>query len=150
MPHTPLGILNITLVAGNDLNVHMEDTLPGRRPYVNADVVTIGAKLLVQQLTLLDYQLHAGVDFFWRQFKKTSGMATRDDHRMAWAHPVGITSTVCKFVSQRHPVRVSAKQTRIIGISLVFLQSSNFNTLSPTYFISQGTQRHSDSTISGN
>ena len=51
MPHTALGIFNITLITGNDVNMDMEDTLPSRRPYVNADVVAVGFKLLVQQLS---------------------------------------------------------------------------------------------------
>jgi len=153
MPNAPLGVLNITLVAGNDVNVHMENTLPSRRPYVNADVVTIGTKLLVQRRALLGYQLHAGIDLFGRQLKKTGDMATRDDHRMAWAHPIGITSTVRKLIIQRHPMWVSTKQTRIIGISLVFLFFFRLQTstpfVRPTYFISpyisQGIQRHFDS-----
>ena len=66
MPHALLGILNITLIARNDVNVYMKDTLPGRRPYVYADVVAIGTKLRVQQLALLGYQFHAGVDLFGR------------------------------------------------------------------------------------
>ncbi len=37
MPHVPLGFFAITLVAGNEVNMDMEDTLPGRRPHVCAD-----------------------------------------------------------------------------------------------------------------
>ncbi len=88
MPHTALGIFNITLITGNDVNMHMEDTLPSRRPYVNADVVAVWFKLFVQQLSLLVYQRHAGVDLFWCQLKKAGNMATRDDHRMTRAHRV--------------------------------------------------------------
>ncbi len=64
MPHTSLGIFNITLITGNDVNMDMEDTLPSRLPYVNADVVAVRFKLFVQQLSLLVYQRHAGVDLF--------------------------------------------------------------------------------------
>ncbi len=55
MPHAPLRIIDITLVAGNDVNMDMEDTLPGRRPNINADVVAVGFELLVQQPVLLGY-----------------------------------------------------------------------------------------------
>ena len=48
MPHVPLGIFDITLVAGNDVNMDMEDTLLGRRPHVYADIVIAGVELRVQ------------------------------------------------------------------------------------------------------
>ena len=41
MPHIPLWIFDITLVAGNDVNMDMEDTLPGRLPHVYADIVAV-------------------------------------------------------------------------------------------------------------
>jgi hypothetical protein len=66
MPHSPLGILYITLIARDDVNMDMEDALPGCRPDINADVVTVGTELLVQQLSLLVYQRHTGVNLFWR------------------------------------------------------------------------------------
>ena len=69
VPYTSLGILNITLVTGNDVNMDMEDTLLGRRPHVYADIVTAGVELRVQQAALLGDQLHAGPDLFrqsWR------------------------------------------------------------------------------------
>lgn len=47
MPHPPLGILNITLVAGNNVDMDMKDTLPGRRPHVYADIVAIRVKFLI-------------------------------------------------------------------------------------------------------
>jgi hypothetical protein len=94
MPHTALGIFNITLITGNDVDMHMEDTLPSRLPYVNADVVAIWFKLFVQQLSLLVYQRHAGVDLFGCQLKKNGNMATWDDHRMTRAHRVRIARAV--------------------------------------------------------
>ena len=101
MPHTPLGILDIPLVTGNDVNMGMQDTLPGRRPYVNADVVAIGIKLLVQHLALLSYQRHTGGNLFGRQLEKARNMAFRDNHRMTRAHrEIGISRTISKFVLQ--------------------------------------------------
>jgi len=47
MPHAPLGILNITLIAGNDVNVRMENTLPGCSSHVNANIVAVGIELQV-------------------------------------------------------------------------------------------------------
>ena len=118
MPHTALGIFNITLITGNDVNMHMEDTLPSRRPYVNADVVAVGFKLLVQQLSLLIYQRHAGVDLFGCQLKKTGNMASRADQRMTWAHRVRIARAVRQFVLPGKPFRFPTKQTWVIGVSL--------------------------------
>ncbi len=79
MPHTTLGIFNITLITGNDVNMDMKNTLPSRRSYVNADIVAVGFKLFVQQLSLLVYQRHAGVDLFGCQLKKAGNMAPRAD-----------------------------------------------------------------------
>ena len=92
MSHAPLGIIDITLVAGNDVNMDMQDTLPGRRPNINADVVAVGIKLLVQQAALLGYKPHAGVDLFGRQVEKAGDMTTRDDQRMTRAHRVATCS----------------------------------------------------------
>lgn len=118
MPHTALGIFNITLITGNDVNMDMEDTLPSRRTYVNTDVVAVGFKLFVQQLSLLVYQRHAGVDLFGSQLKKAGNMATRDDHRMTRAHRVRIARAVRQLVIQGHPLWVCTKQTWIIGVPL--------------------------------
>lgn len=100
MAHPPLGILDITLVARNDVNMDMEYTLPGRRSYVNADIVTIRLELLVQSHALLGDQPHAGIDLFWRQIEKAGHMATRDNQGMTRAHRIGITRTVSKLMLQ--------------------------------------------------
>jgi len=121
MPHTTLRILNITLVAGNDVNVYMEDTLPGCWPYVNADIVAVGIELLVQPMTLLGDQLHAGVDLFGRQVEKAGDMSFRDDQRMTRTYPISISRAVRKFAIQRHPFWVFTKQAWIIGVSLFLL-----------------------------
>ena len=118
MPHTALGIFNITLITGNDVDMDMEDTLSSRRTYVNTDVVAVGFKLFVQQLSLLVYQRHAGVDLFGGQLKKAGNMATRDDHRMTRAHRVRIARAVRQLVIQGHPLWVRTKQTWIIGVPL--------------------------------
>jgi len=98
--HTALGILDITLVARDKVNMDMEYTLPGRRPHVNADIVTIGLEFLVQSHALLGDQHHAGIDLCGCQVEKAGYMATRDNQGVARAHRVGITRTVSKFVLQ--------------------------------------------------
>ena len=85
MPYTALGIFNITLITGNNVNMDMENTLSCRLPDVNADIVAVGFKLFVQQLSLLVDQRHTGADLFGGQIKKGGNMATRDDHRMTWS-----------------------------------------------------------------
>ena len=109
MPHAALGILDITLVAGYDVNMDMEYTLPGRRPHVNADIVAVGLELLVQQFSFLGNQLHAGVDLLRRQLKKAGHMAFGDNQGMTRAHRVTIARTVSKFALQRHPPWIFAK-----------------------------------------
>ena len=99
MPYAPLGVLDITLVTGNDVNMNMEDTLPSRRPNIYADVVAVRLELLVQQLAFLNYKRHASVDLFGCQVEKAGDMTTRDDHRMPRADRVAITRAVRKFVT---------------------------------------------------
>ena len=94
VPHSPLGILNITLVAGNDVNMYVEDTLPGRRPYINADIIAVGLKLRVEELFFLTNQLHTSSHLFRCQLEKTGHMAFRDNHRMSRARRVAITRAV--------------------------------------------------------
>ncbi len=100
MAHAPLWIFDIALVAGNDVYMDMEYTLPGRCSYVNADIVTIRLEFLVQSLALLGDQPHAGIDFFGRQVEKAGYMATWDNQGMARANRVGIARAVSKFMLQ--------------------------------------------------
>lgn len=100
MAHTALWILDITLITGNEVNMDMEYTLPGRRSYVNADIVTIRLEFLVQSHALLGDQPHAGIDLFGRQVEKAGYMAPWDNQGMARANRVGITRTVSKFMFQ--------------------------------------------------
>ena len=121
VPYTTLRVLYITLVTGNDVNMSMQDTLAGRRPYVNADIVTIGLKFLIQQLAFLGYQLHAGSDLFGCQVKKAGNMALWHHDCMARAHRVAVTCAIRKFVIQGPTFWACTKQTWIIGVSLFFL-----------------------------
>ena len=100
MAYAPLRIFDITLVAWNEVNMDMEDTLTCRRSYVNADIVTIRLEFLVQSPALLSDQPHAGIDFFWRQVEKAGHMATRDNQCVARARRIGISCTVRKFMLQ--------------------------------------------------
>ena len=100
MAHTALWILDITLVARNEVNMDMKDTLPGRRSHVNADVVTIRLEFLIKSLALLGDQPHACIDLFGCQVEKTGYMAPWDNQGMARANRVGITRTVSKFMLQ--------------------------------------------------
>lgn len=100
MPYASLGILHIALVAGNDVNVHMKDTLSGCRPHVNTDVVAVGIELLVDALFFLVNQLHASGHLVRCQVEKAGHMAFWYDQRMARTHPVAVTGTVSKFILQ--------------------------------------------------
>ena len=98
MPHPPLGILNVPFVAGNDVNMDMKDTLPGRGPHIDADVVAIRLKLLVNVFFFLFNESHAGSHLFRRQVEKAGDMPTRDDQGVPRARRIGVTSTVGKFM----------------------------------------------------
>ena len=100
MAHAALWILDITLVARNEVNMDMEYALPSRLSYVDADIVSIRLEFLVQSYPLLGDQPHAGIDFFGSQVEKAGYMATWDNQGMTGAHRVGITRTVSKFMLQ--------------------------------------------------
>jgi hypothetical protein len=120
MPHAPLGILYITLITRDDMDMNMEDTLPGRRPHVNADIVAIRVKFLVDSLFFIFNQVHTGRYLVLCQLEKASHMAIRDDQGMARAHPVGITGTVGKSTFQGHPLWIFTKQAGVIRVSLFY------------------------------
>jgi hypothetical protein len=117
MPHSPLGVLNISLVTGDDVNMDMQDTLASCRSYINPDIITIRIKLLINKV-------HTGCDFILRQVKNLSNMAFRNYHSMPRAHRVAITSTVRKLIIERHPFSIFAKQARVIRVAF-FLSSSD-------------------------
>ena len=71
MPHAPLGIFNVPFVAGDDVNMDMQNALPGRRSHIDADVVTIRSKFIVNEFFFLFDEVHAGSDFFRCQVEKT-------------------------------------------------------------------------------
>jgi len=97
MPHAPLGVLNITLISGYEVNMDMEDTLPSCRPYVNPDIVTIRPELPVQTLAFIGNQFHAGADLFRSQVEKTGDMTPRDDQSMPRTHRVTVTGAVSQL-----------------------------------------------------
>src|SRR5512139_986251 len=96
MAHPPLGILNVPFVAGDEVNMDMEDALPGRRPHVNADIVAIRLEFHIQSHALLGDQPHAGIDLFWRQIEKAGHMPTWNNQGVPLTRRVGITRTVGK------------------------------------------------------
>lgn len=98
MPHASLGILNIPFVAGNEVKMDMKDTLPGRGSHIDADVVAIRMKLLVDVFFFLVDESHAGSHFFRRQVEKAGDMPTRDDQGVPRARRIGITRTEGKFM----------------------------------------------------
>jgi FKBP-type peptidyl-prolyl cis-trans isomerase 2 len=98
VPHAPLGVFHITRVARNDVNVDMQNTLSGRRPYIDADIVAIGTELRVQMLALLGDQLHAGRHFFRRQLEEAGHVATRNHQGMPRAHCEAVAGTVRQFI----------------------------------------------------
>ena len=98
MPHPSLGILNVPFVAGDDVNVDMEDTLPGRRSHINADIVAVRIELLVNVFFFLFNEPHAGCHFFRCQVEKAGDMPTRDDQGVSRTRRVGVTSTESKFM----------------------------------------------------
>ncbi len=79
MAYPSLGVLNIAFVAGDDVNMHMADALPGRRSDIDADIVTIRSELLVKAFFFLFNEVHAGGHFFRCQLEKAGDMPTWDD-----------------------------------------------------------------------
>ena len=119
MSHSTLGILDVPLITGNDVNMDVENTLSGRWPDVNADIVAIRVNSHPGCASFLIYQVHTGRYLILGQLEKAGHMAMRNDQRMARAHPIGITSTVGKFTFLgRRPLWIFTKQTGVIGVTL--------------------------------
>ena len=80
MPHAPLGIFNVPFVAGDDVNMDMENALPGRWSDIDADIVAIRIEFLVNEFFFLFDEAHTGSHFFRRQVEKAGtcrrGMTT--------------------------------------------------------------------------
>lgn len=119
MPHAPLGVINVPLVAGNNVYMHMVDALPGRRPHIDADVVAIRTELLGDESFFLLNEAHAGSDLFRCQLEKTGDMPARDDQRVSRTRRVGVARTECQFMLYRYPARICAKQAWVIGVSFL-------------------------------
>jgi len=79
MAHPPLGILNISFVAWDDVDMDVKDALPSRLSHVDADVVAVWLELFVEQFLFLFDELHTGGYFFCCQVEETGDMAARDD-----------------------------------------------------------------------
>jgi hypothetical protein len=79
MPHAPLGIFNVPFVAGDEVNMDMENALPSRGSDIDSDVVAIRMKYLVKAFLFLFNEAHTGRHFFRRQVEKTGYMPTWDD-----------------------------------------------------------------------
>ena len=121
MPHASLWVFNVPFVAGDDVNMDMEDALPGRWSNIDADIVAIRTEFLVNYLFFLFNEAHTGSHFFRRQVEKAGDMPTRDDHGVPPTRRVGVTGTVSKFMLYRYPTRIFAKQAWIIGVSFLLL-----------------------------
>ncbi len=109
MPHPTLGILHIPLVTRDDVDMDVEDTLPGRGPHIDADIVAIRAEFRVQLRFFLLDEGHAGSNFFRRQVEKAGDMPARDDQGVSWARRIGIAGAVGQIMQYRNALRVLAE-----------------------------------------
>lgn len=98
MPHPSLGILNVSFVAGDDVNMDMENALPGRRPHIDADIVAIRIEFLINASFFLLDQAHTGSHFFRGQVEKAGDMPPRNDQGVSRTRRVGVTRTESKFM----------------------------------------------------
>lgn len=121
MPYPSLGILNVSFVAGDDMNMDMKNALPGRGSDIDADIVAIRIELIVDEGFFLFDEVHTGRHFFRRQVEKAGYMPTRNDQGVSRTRRVGVAGTECKFMAQRYPTRIFAKQARVIGVPFLFL-----------------------------
>ena len=83
MPHAPLGIFNVPFVAGDDVDVDMENALPGRRSDVDADVVAVRLVELVDDVPGVRKRLEQRSLLGFVGFEQGSEMAARDDDAVA-------------------------------------------------------------------
>lgn len=98
MPHTPLRILNVSCVAGDEVDMDMEDALPGRRSDIDANVVAVRFEFGIDEAFFLLEEVHAGSHFIRRQVEEAGYMPARDDQGVTRTRRVGITGTVGEFI----------------------------------------------------
>src|SRR5512135_2054569 len=103
MSYAPLGIFNVPFVAGDDVNMDMENALPGRWSDIDADIVAVWMKLLVKTFLFFFDEAHASGHFFRRQVKEAGDMPTWDNQGMPRTRRVGVTGTESKLMLYRHP-----------------------------------------------
>lgn len=121
MAHTALRIHNVSLVAGNEVDMHMKDALPGCRPHIHADVVSIRSEFFVYPFLFFLDQAHAGRDLGWSQFKEAGDMPTRNNQGMARADWIGVAGAIGKLMLQRYPAWILAEQAGIVWVSFFLL-----------------------------
>src|SRR5256885_5164027 len=84
-PDSPLGIWNISLVAGNQVHVYVHAGLPPGFPDVHPDVIAVRSMLLLDNPLRLVQQRKYGVLFFFRHVEKAADVASRDNQDMTAA-----------------------------------------------------------------
>ena len=112
--------------AGDDVDMDMENALPGRRSDIDADVVAVRIEFHVDEFLFLLDEAHAGGHFFRCQVEKTGYMPTRDDQCVPRAGREGVTGTESQLMLYRYPARIFAEQARIVVVSFPFLCSFRY------------------------
>jgi hypothetical protein len=79
MAYPPLGILNISFVAWDDVQMDVKDALPCRLSHIDADVVAVRFELIIEKFLFLFDEVHTGGHLFRCQFEEAGDMTTRDD-----------------------------------------------------------------------
>ena len=121
MPHPSLGIFNVPFVAGDQVNMDMEDTLSGRRSDIDADIVAIRAELRVNARFFLLDDGHAGSHLFRRQVENAGDMPTRDHQGVSRTCRIRVAGSVDKILLYCHSLRIRAEQAWIIGVSFLLV-----------------------------
>ena len=109
--NTTFGIRNITLISGDYVHVAMEDGLPGGLANVDADVVAVGVKTLVNLLPdILQHDVH-GLALVVGEVEVGSDVPLGDDERMTRGDRITVVecNTSGRLADDFHPTGKTAK-----------------------------------------
>ncbi len=64
----------VPVIARNQMNMHVEDTLSCGLANIDPNIISVGLKLIIDGILLGHQELHAGADLFWSKVEEVGTM----------------------------------------------------------------------------
>jgi len=88
----------IAVVARDEVDVNVKDTLPGRRAHVHTDVIAVRLEVALKGALLGDQELHARGHLLRGEIKKVRTVPEGNDQRVSGADRIGVPRGVGETV----------------------------------------------------